>query len=308
MNSARQESPSVCVIVPSRGRPKLRARAIRSILDQDYDGYVECLVVHDGGDRTLPSIEATPTRVLRAIDNTRKQGLPPARNAGALATDCELVAFCDDDDEWLPDKLRRQVDLLTGGEDLSAVCCGIEVIYQDRTVPRIPQERVTFDDLLVSRIAELHSSTILVRREDYFGRVGPFDEDLPGAYGEDYEWLLRAAKAAPVAVVPKALARIYWHDSSFFDGRWTTMIAGLRYVLDKYPDFRRKPKGLARIHGQLAIASAAAGQRADSRRWIRETLANDWRQPRGYLALLATIGVLRPEQLLRLLHKFGRGI
>ena len=147
-----------------------------------------------------------------------------------------------------------------------------------------------------------------MRRSDYLGRIGPFDEQIPGAYGEDYEWLLRAAKSAPVAVVPKPLARIYWHDSSFFDGRWKTMIAGLRYVLDKHPDFERKPKGLARVHGQLALAYAAAGEHRESRRFIRATLRGDWRQPRAWLALLATSRMLRPERLLRLLHRFGRGI
>jgi glycosyltransferase involved in cell wall biosynthesis len=306
-----REWPSVCVIVPSRGRPQLRARAIRRIVDQDYEGAIECLVVFDGAegeDRWLPSVEETDGRSLRAIDNTGTPGLPAARNAGARATTCQFLAFCDDDDEWLPGKLRRQVETLTENEDVSAVCCGIEVVYRDRTISRVPQERVTFEQLLESRIAELHSSTILVSREDYFGRVGPFDEQIPGAYGEDYEWLLRAARAAPVAVVPEPLARIHWHDKSFFDGRWRTMIAGLRYVLDKYPDFGRSPRGLARIHGQLALASAAAGQRSDSRRWIRETLRRDWRQPRGYLALLAVAGILPPERLLRLLHQFGRGI
>jgi glycosyltransferase involved in cell wall biosynthesis len=307
MNSTPRPAPSVCVVIPSCGRPKLRARAIHSILNQDYEGYVEVLIVFDGGDRTLPEVEPTPTRTLRWVDNVGS-GLPAGRNTGALATGCELVAFCDDDDEWMPDKLRHQVSAITDGGDVSAVCCGIEVIYKDKVVPRIPQQRVTFDDLLVSRIAELHSSTILVRREDYFGRVGPFDADIPGAYGEDYEWLLRAAQAAPIAVVPKPLVKVYWHDSSFFDGRWTTMIAGLRYVLDKHPAFQLKPKGLARIHGQLALAYAAAGQQNESRMFIRETLSRDWRQPRGYLAMLATAGVMRPERLLKLLHRFGRGI
>ena len=91
----------VCVIVASCGRPQ-RARAIRSILSQDYAGYVECLVVFDGGDRSLPEIEPTPVRALWSIDNTRGKGLPAARNAGAMATDCDLIALCDDDDSGCP--------------------------------------------------------------------------------------------------------------------------------------------------------------------------------------------------------------
>jgi glycosyltransferase involved in cell wall biosynthesis len=306
-NGSTGALPSVTVIVPSRGRPQLRARAVRSILGQRYQGSIECLVVFDGGDRLLPSVELGPGRVLNSIDNARGAGLPAARNSGALAARSELLAFCDDDDEWLPDKLRHQVAALARNGDVSAVSCGIEIVYRDRAVTRVPKGRVTFDDLLRSRVAELHSSTFLVRREDLLGRIGLFDEAIPGGYAEDYEWILRAARTAPVLAVDKPLARIHWHDSSFYEGRWATLIASLHYLLERYP-FRRNRKGLARIYGQLAFACAAADRPRDSLRWSRRSIDLDWRQPRAYLSVPVAAGLLRPETPLRFLHRFGRGI
>jgi len=280
---------------------------VRSILAQRYPGSIECLVVFDGGDRLLPSVELGPGRALNSIENTRGSGLPAARNSGVLAAGSKLLAFCDDDDEWLPDKLHQQVTALARNQDVSAVSCGIEIVYRDRTVTRIPKRRVTFDELLRSRVAELHSSTFLVRRDDLLGRIGLFDEAIPGGYAEDYEWLLRAAHAAPVLAVDKPLARIHWHDSSFYEGRWGTLISSLHYLLEKYP-FRRDRKGLARIYGQLAFACAAAHRPRDSLRWSRRSIALDWRQPRAYLSVPVAAGLLRPETPLRFLHRFGRGI
>jgi glycosyltransferase involved in cell wall biosynthesis len=301
--------PSITVVVPSRGRPALLSRAVASIFAQRYDGDVECLVVFDGGAGSLPPTEPAPRRRLRAIENGRTPGAAGARNAGVVAAHGEFVAFCDDDDEWLPGKLTAQVGALRASARALVASCGILVTRRGRTIPRLPsKETVTFSDLLRSRLAEMHTSTLIVRRDDFLGAIGPFDERIPGSFAEDYEWLLRAAQTAPLLALGEPLVRVHWHDSSFFDGRWHMMVRGLQYLLGKYPAWREEPRGLARICGQIAFASAAAGDATGGRRWGRRTLRLDCRQPRAYLAFLVSVGVLRPELLLQLLHRYGRGI
>jgi len=46
-------APAVSVVVPTRDRPELLAQTIASVAGQDYDGQVECVVVHDGGEPPL---------------------------------------------------------------------------------------------------------------------------------------------------------------------------------------------------------------------------------------------------------------
>jgi glycosyltransferase involved in cell wall biosynthesis len=302
-------SETVTVVIPSRSRSQLLPRAVRSVLEQRYAGDVECLVVFDGEPGPLPTAEARPGRRLRSIQNARTPGAAGARNTGVAAAASDLVAFCDDDDEWLADKLSAQVAAASARPEASAVSCGIHVIFRGRSMTRVlDQETVTYADLLRSRLAELHTSTILVRREDFLQRIGPFDERIPGSFAEDYEWLLRAALAGPLVAVAQPLVNVYWHEQSYFDGRWSMMARALQYLLGKHPDFHREPHGLSRICGQIAFASAAGGDAPAGRRWGRQSLRHDWRQPRAYLALLVSTGLVPPEALLQVLHRYGRGI
>ena len=106
---------------------------------------------------------------------------------------------------------------------------------------------------------QVNSSSYMARRSGLLGAIGLIDEELPGGYAEDYDWLLRAARTGPIVCVPEPLVRIYWHDSSFFVSRWTVIDEALTYLLARNPEFSRQPGGLARIEGQLA--------RSRTRRW-----------------------------------------
>jgi glycosyltransferase involved in cell wall biosynthesis len=301
--------PSVSVVVATRDRPELLRRAVAAILGQTYEGPVECLVVFDQSDPALPWGDPGPGRRLRRLRNRRTPGLAGARNTGADHATGELLAFCDDDDEWLPDKLTEQVASLRGRPDLAVATTGVLVRYGDRIIVRVaPTSVVTYGQLLRSRMVELHPSTVVVRRQAFLGPIGPVDEDIPGSYAEDYEWLLRAARIAPVLAVQEPLVTVHWHRSSFFADRWRMIISALTYLVDKHRELQREPAGLARIYGQIAFAHAALGERGDARSWARRTLSLDRRERRAYLALAVSLGLVRARTVVRLAHLAGKGI
>lgn len=301
-------SPAVSVVIATRDRPELLRRAIDAVLDQDYPGPVEVIVVYDQSepDRTLE--RSGERRSLRVVTNTRTPGLPGARNAGAAAATGELLGFCDDDDWWLPDKLRLQVaELAATGADTAVT--GIVIEYQGSLTERVPaRDDVTVASLLRRRVFEAHPSTVLVRRAAFFGPIGEVDEQIPGGYGEDYDWMIRAAQHGPIAVVPRPLVRVLWHRASFFARRWETIISALDYLVDKHPGFRADPAGLARIYGQKAFAYGGLGRRGEARHWAWRALTLSPREKRAYLALLMSVRVLRADWALRLAHAAGRGI
>lgn len=301
--------PSVSVVVPTRDRPELLRRALNSILSQEYAGEIECLVVFDQEEPDHGVEARGPLRSVRVLANERTPGLAGARNTGAFTARRELLAFCDDDDEWLPERISAQVKLLSSHPSSHTVSCGIFVSCGRRTVERVlPGIGIAFRELLRDRVMELHPSTILVRRESFLRVVGPLDEALPGGYGEDYDWLLRSARDQAILVVARPLVRVFWHRASWFAEGWEAIAAGCEYLLDKYPEFYDHPEGLARLCGKIAFAHAAAGHGELARQWSRRSATACVWEPRAYLAFLTSLGVVRAPAIVSALNRVGRGI
>ncbi len=302
------DTPLVNTIICTRGnRPELLAETLEKIAAQDYEGTVMTTVVFDQCEPDESVVVEGGNRPVQAITNVRKPGLQGSRNTGIESVDCEIVAFCDDDDTWYPSKIRRQIDLANANPEVLFFGCGVTVAYEDHRVDRIRDDsRVTFRDLLESRVFELHPSTFLFRRAEILDRVGLVDEDVPYAYPEDYEFLLRTAKASDILLVPSALTTVRWHDSWFAE-RWQMRIEGMQYILDKYPEFETEPVGFARILGQQAFAKAALGERGDAIALCKRILSLNPTEPRVALAGLAMVGV-PPGKIVGFLQRRGKSV
>ena len=253
-------SPPVTAIIPTHKRPQLMRRALQSVLGQTYDGDIEVIVVFDACEPELPSVSLSPNRSVRALVNHRTRGLAGARNTGIVDASHEFVAFLDDDDYWLPDKLAAQMALSRQRPDAVLIGTAMTVESADRRHERLlPSGTITHADLLRNRLAGLHSSSFVFRRDALLGDVGLVDEDLPGSYGEDYDLLLRTAKVAPVEVVNRPLVMVTWQGQSFFFGKWDQYATALEYLLTVHPEFSLDRRALGRIESQIAFARASAG-------------------------------------------------
>jgi glycosyltransferase involved in cell wall biosynthesis len=303
--------PSVTVVVPTHHRPTLLRSAVQRIMDQRYPGQIETIIVFDKEAPARPDVVVPEGRALRLMTNERTPGPAGAYNTGALAANGEYLAFCNDDDEWLLDKLRLQIQLLQEHPDAFLVASGIYL--GDANAPTRNRVRVaskdelTMDDLLRSARTELHMSAMLCRRDITLRDVGLIDENIPGSYGEDYDWLLRAVAIRPMIVVRRPLVRVRF-EHSYFAQQWATIVEALTYQLDHRPELKRDRGNLARIYGRLAFAHAAMGHRREARSWARRSFKVDRRQPRVYLAYLVSLGLVSPRTILRFANLMGRGI
>ena len=107
-----QEFPLVSVIIPTRNRVEMLCRAVNSVLSQTFDN-LECIVVddesHDNTEKVINSFEDDRLKYFR---HEKNKGASAARNTGIRQSQGEFIAFLDDDDEWLDEKLEKQVNLL----------------------------------------------------------------------------------------------------------------------------------------------------------------------------------------------------
>lgn len=303
------EQPTVAVVIATRNRPEMVREAVAAVRAQEYDGIVRTVVVHDQSEPDLSLVDEDPRRPVDVVGNHRREGLPGARNTGIELAGTEFVAFCDDDDLWLPGKLAAQVRALVDQPDAVLATCGIRVQYDGEHHDRVLDlAQVPFDELLADRHTELHPSGFLLRRASLLGSTGLVDEDLPGGFGEDYELLLRCAREHPVVNIVKPLVVVRWGAQSFFFRRWETMAAGLTWMLERYPEFERVPHGSARLRGQIAFAHAAMGHRREALTWARGAIRRNAREPRAYLALAVASRAVSPHRVMEALHRRGRGI
>jgi glycosyltransferase involved in cell wall biosynthesis len=303
----------VGVVIPTRNRPVLLRKALESVRGQNYPGLVRVIVVHD---QTEPDwlLARDDDRPVLVLANWRTPGLAGARNTGILSLDTDLVAFCDDDDLWARDKLHRQVERLAAEPAADMVTCAIEVAYRRTRTPRLAgMDSVPVEQLARSRMAMLHSSTFVLRREALMcepaaGGLGLVAEDAPGSQNEDWDLLLRAARRHPVAHLDEPLVQVLWGGGSHYTYEYGTKINSLRWMMARHPEIASCAPGAARVYGQLACWSAATGNRRDAWRWTKEAVRRNWREPRTAIALAAMSGAVRVETVLDALHKRGHGI
>lgn len=303
---------SVSVVIATRDRPLLLRRAIDGVLAQDHPAALEIVVVFDRSepDVTLadhPGVVGRDDRRIVVTTNGRSPGLAGARNSGVATAEHAWIAFCDDDDEWLPGKLAAQFEAIEERPGTRVATTGVFIHFEGEDILRVPDpSALTFEGFLNDRMTEVHPSATLASAE-LIAELGDVDETIPGGYGEDYDWLLRAARLSPFAVAPEPLVRVHWHGSSFFFEKWKTIDEALEFLVQKYPEFGDQPAGLARIRGQQAIARGAMKQRGAAVRTAIESLRLQPTEKRAPVALLIAAGV-PASAILRAAHKFGKGL
>ena len=221
-------SPTVAILVRTKGRPRFLSRALENIAQQTFTDYTVC-VINDGGDEqaTRAVIEASSLGS-NAQDSSRVQllttaggNMEAASNAGLAATTSEYVAIHDDDDLWAPEFLERTVAAL---EESGALMCTTRVVerYERENAEgefEVYEERIFHDGLPGMGLQFLFRTNravpigILYRRSLH-ELVGFYDESLPVV--GDWEFNMRAAAVTEVLLVDEPLA--YWSLRPEADG------------------------------------------------------------------------------------------
>jgi glycosyltransferase involved in cell wall biosynthesis len=203
----RHTPPAVSVVIPTHKRPHLLHRALDSVRAQDFADF-EVLVVDDGQcDATAQVVATFADPRIRYLRQPENRGVAAARNRGLREARGHFIAFLDDDDEWLPGKLARQVALLRAAPaDVGLVYTGVETVHPDgtRTVESATARGDLHRRLLVSNVIHGGGSNVMLRRQ-VIAAAGFFDERLPAI--EDFDYWLRISREFRIEAIPDPLIR-----------------------------------------------------------------------------------------------------
>jgi glycosyltransferase involved in cell wall biosynthesis len=295
------ESPSVSVVIPTHDRPRFVRNAVLSVLEQDYPGPIEVVVVFDGGEAfDVAAPESTATRMVRVLTNNRKPGPLGTRNTGILAANGDIVAFLDDDDEWLPSKLSRQVEVLTS-RPVDMVFSGVRFVAGDRQRDYIPD--LPADDPVRGLIGGgvfIPIQTMIVWRRALEPDL--LDENFP--QGGDQELALRLLLRLRAECIPEPLVLINRAHTKRLTMRYERRIQNVEYMRVKHAALYAKYRpNLARNHARFALLAFGNRKRADARKLALRAVRANPRWVRGWLVALAVF-VLPPISLdtLQALH------
>ncbi len=193
-------------------------RAIESVLRQTWKD-LEIVVVVDGHDPdSIAALEAIPDARVRWIVLPGASGGSRARNAGVAAAHGEWIAFLDDDDEWLPQKLELQRSAALQSHALLPVISTRIIVRSDggdlEWPRRLPAEGEPMSEYLFCRSGlfsgdgQLQTSAIFTRRELML--ACPFNPHV--RKHDDTEWYLTVSARPDVRIVVLPQALTIWHQ------------------------------------------------------------------------------------------------
>lgn len=207
----------VSVVIPTRNRPLLVQRAVKSALGQTLQE-IEVIVVIDGTDpATCAELAKFNEPRLTVIELPSSGGAAAARNAGVAQARGEWIAFLDDDDEWLPQKLERQLATAqSASHQLPIISCYLiakrpegDTIWP-RRLPALSEplsEYLFVRNSLFQGEGVIQTSTLFAPKA--LLQNVPFQSSLQRH--QDWDWLLRATQLEEVGIefVPEPLSIWY---------------------------------------------------------------------------------------------------
>jgi len=207
------EMADVSVIISTWNRADALEKAVRSALEQTLSP-LEVLVCDDGStDGSKERVDSIGDSRVRWIEGPRGGRPAIPRNRGIKESKGSWLAFLDDDDEWLPEKLETQLNLAKNS-GCQAVCSNARRYIPgkglDGNLLECDSERITFNSLL--QVNQVICSSSLVSKT-LISIVAGFPEDQHLKAWEDYAFWLRIATQTDFAFVAEPLL-IYRDDVS----------------------------------------------------------------------------------------------
>lgn len=276
--------PKVSVVIVTYNRPKFLPLAIRSVLKQSFQDF-EILVVDNGIDKPAKDlVKSFDDSRIKYLPQTGNTGCSGGKNVGIKNAMGEYVAFLDDDDIWLPEKLELQIKALEENSEVGFCFTAItEVRDKGEIHSQVPEGEGDYFEFAMRKFNGFLSSTLVIKRE-VFDEVGPLDEIFPSH--TDIDLIIRITKKYRGVAINKPLIKMYLKSDHEQMGnnfgregaKYERRINGRHMLLEKYKeDFEERPLVLSKHLMLLAKFYRNDGQYKEARKIFLKTFKTHFR-------------------------------
>ena len=280
--------PLVSVVLPTYNRAHLLQRAIGSVLGQTHKN-LELLVVDDCSNDTTPDvITAIGDSRLKYIHNQTRLGVSNSRNVGVQNASADLVAFIDSDDEWLVQKLEKQVAVLEQqSSDIAIIMCGSLHRNDPSNSSPFAASREYLIDITDSVPYGIPQTQSWLARREALVAAGLFDPTI-GCF-EDFDLALRVTQQWRVLLINEPLWIFQSTPGSLFSDL-NNRAVGLQAIYEKNRQrFVSDRKLDSTTLTQIGQFHMAARNRSVGIQWLVRAISVDPLNLRAWANLCASL-------------------
>ena len=277
------ERPLVSIITITYNRADLIHRCIESIQKQTYRNYEHIIADGNSSDNTEEVVNSYNDPHIKYLKLNRN-GCSFQLRSGADIAKGKYITFLDDDDEYLPEKIEKQVDLFESlSDDYGVVYCWMSYYNNDEQdkVIRIHKTELRGDvkDIVVSAPLISGTPTMMIRR-NIFEKYGITYRDDIGYIMSDWEMMARICQHCKVEYVPESLVKVYVNhgharlSTDFYSGKAQKGIIFHNYFLTTFSDvFKRNPRYAKYHYSELVKCYKILGQTKQALHWFMKYIS-----------------------------------
>ncbi|MCK9582116.1 MAG: glycosyltransferase [Endomicrobiales bacterium] len=233
------ENPFISVIVPTFNRKDMLRQCLNSIFAQTYSNFELIIVDNMSTDGTEEYVRNIPDKRIKYFRNPNNGVIAVNRNFGMHNAIGKFIAFCDDDDLWLPYKLEKQMAIFKQYNNLQLVSSNA-ISFKDNKLVKLMSRQtndITLNIKILLQNNLIYNSTVLFKK-DVITTIGYINENANICGAEDYDFWLHIAKSLEnsIYVIAEPLILYRMHLKNFSDYNLDKDIDKLKLILEKHTD------------------------------------------------------------------------
>jgi len=264
------EDPLVSVILPTYKRPEKLKRAVDSALSQTYKN-LEIFVINDDPETDITKT-ITSDKVI-CINNPRNLGAAESRNIAIRASNGDYIAFLDDDDSWLPNKIEKQVEKFKElDDDYGVIYTWEKIITNNRNgKERCPKKEGWIHEDILAR--NFMPSTSALVKKWCFSRAGMFDPEFQSS--QDCDLWIRISNVCRFSLIPEMLTIRYIDGKDRINVNMEKRYSGSKMLLEKHFDeFQKNHEILGQRYKTVGLYAGCIGKNDLASSYLKKAVEN----------------------------------